>query len=70
MRKKGLLLPFGREVTSSRFHRKSLDLAEISDTFICKPDKEQIEQILLALGENLQKAPFANSKVNKIEAQK
>ena len=55
MRKKGLLLPFGREVTSSRFHRKSLDLAEISDTFICKPDKEQIEQILLPLGENLQK---------------
>ena len=57
MRKKGLLLPFRKEVTSSRFHRKSLALAEISDTFICKPDKEQIEQILLALGENLPKLP-------------
>ena len=68
MRKKGLLLPFRKEVTSSRFHRKSLALAEISDTFICKPDKEQIEQMILALGEKPTKTPFANSKVNKIES--
>ena len=55
--KKDFCFPFEEKLLPAAFTGNPLALAEISDTFICKPDKEQIEQIILALREKLQNLP-------------